>query len=1152
MAEIKSSSQLERGLRGVLSRQRLVLFIGGSLLAVAALLTTSVVLSLLANVMVLPVWLKASLLVLTGGVTIYLFVRFAVSRLFHGSVDSVALALEERNPDLKGRLIAAIQFSRSVRHDGFSSDLIRVTEEQALRESGHIDFGEVVTLHPILRTGKYFVTAAALAVIVLLVAPGFFSYAFEVYSHPTTRIAPPVAYQVVAVPGSTEWVKYRDIRIGGAVTGLRLPETAYIHHRLAGGSWQKTRVDLAAVEQHVVESGDSLVFGITLRQINRSFDFFIEAGEITTEVQQIDVVDRPRVSGIKLQIFYPDYTGLSPTTIDEINGSFSAVVGSRVNMKIETNLPIEKAALVFEDSSRTPLTVDGKSAELSMVVDRSKAYRIELLNRLGEKNPDPVEYYITAIPDEYPSIDVIRPGFDVNLNDEMILPLLVRIFDDFGFSSLVMKFTQVSQGRPSEEHVAVLHFSDKIKTEGDVEFNWDMDRLNMYPGDYVTYYFEIADNDIISGPKITASRKYVARIPSLEEILTKGEQESNRRVADTEELIQTGKELSRRLKEAARKLESQNQSTQSAEWQQQKELESIAQKNEEMLQQVEQMADQMEKSLEKMQDNSLMSREIMEKLAEIQKLFQDVATPEMREAQRKLMEALQQMDREEMQKAMKDMELSQEELMQRLERTLALLKKMQVQQKMEAMVRKAEEIVARQKKSNEDTEAANNESLPQLSQPEDENRESLEQLKKEGEDLQKLMAEADMQENPEAQKFSEALEKTDADQNMQQMSNALNQQQKQDAQNEGQKAHSKLLQMLDQMQQAQLALNSDDAEQLRKEMRRAIDHANHLSQEEEDLLREAQTIDPRSMVLRDMAASQQDVREACNGLKQAIESMGRKSPFIAGELQSLVNNAMQNMNLATEGFGEKLGSSAMRHQREAMAGLNRTATRLMESLDQMNQCNNPNASCNSGMPKMESLCNKQNQLNQETQGQCNKPGNCDNPRMGESGRPNQGMEGAQSREGLQRLAGEQGAIRKSLQQLEQEFGGSRQILGRLSDIGKEMEKVEEALLSGEIGPETTERQLQIYSRMLEATRSLQRKDFSEKRRANSATDQAVFVPPSLPEGFLEDGARLEDRLRKFMGKDYPPQYEEQIKAYFKALLKAEAEYRNGQQPTGRE
>ena len=91
------------------------------------------------------------------------------------------------------------------------------------------------------------------------------------------------------------------------------------------------------------------------------------------------------------------------------------------------------------------------------------------------------------------------------------------------------------------------------------------------------------------------------------------------------------------------------------------------------------------------------------------------------------------------------------------------------------------------------------------------------------------------------------------------------------------------------------------------------------------------------------------------------------------------------------------------------------------------------------------------------------------------------------------------------------------------------------MASGEVGQETIERQLKIYSRMLQASRSLQRRDFTEQRRAKTAND--IFAaPPALPNGLFDDRGDLEDRLRQYLSEDYPPQYEQQIKAYFKALL----------------
>jgi len=1133
MAEIKDTSRLITRLSAVLLRQRLVRFGAGLLAASAVLVAGWILLSVIAYVMVLPVWLKILLMALVAAPVLFLLVRRAASRLFEGDIDGVAVALEQRNPDLKGRLIAAVQFVRSVDLSRFSPELVRVTEEQALSRAGDIKFDEVVSFYPLWKTGRHLAVAAGLALVLLAVAPGFFGYAFEVYSHPTQKIAPPIAYQLTPVPGSVEWVKYEDITFGAALSGLRLPQKARIHYRLAGGSWQKTDIDLSTLPRTAVASGDSLVFGTTFRQVNRSFDYYIEAGDLRTDIQQIDVVDRPRVNGISLSIFYPEYTGRAPQTIDENNGSFSAVVGSRVNMKLETNLPVQKAELVLDDSSRVPLKVDGRTAETALQVERSRAYHIELLDHLRERNPDPIEYYITAVPDEYPSIDVVRPGFDVNLNDDMMLPLLVRIFDDYGFTSLVMKYRMTRQGRTSDETVAVLHFSDKIKTEGDIEFNWDLEPLNFMPGDFVTYHFEVADNDRVSGPKITKSRQYLARLPSLDEIISQSEQESTQRISNVEELTRAGKELSRRLKEATRKMESEMKASPTSEWDEQKELADIAQKNQEMLDRIDKLADDMDKSMEKLRENSLMSREILEKMEQIAKLFEEVATPEMREAQQRLMEMLQSMDRDKLQQAMEDFEMSQEELLQRLERTLALLKRMQAQAKMEAMIRKVEEILERQETANRETDSLAASELPRLSGAESENREALEQVRQETDNLEQLMKEGQMDQAKEAQDFLDALRNTDAPDDMQQMAESLEQQEKPEASESGQKAASKLAEMLDRMRQAQMAMNQNDTEQMKKEIQLAAQHCNRLSQDQEDAIRKVQTIDPQSVMMHEAAKTQKSLSDACSGLRKTVDRLGKSSPFIAAELQGLVNKATQNMNMAATELGQKQ-RSAMKYQSEAMFQLNRASNRLLESLDQLNQCQN-GANCDKPMAQLESLCNKQNQLNQKTQGMCNKPG---------SGNPKPTPGDQAMREGLGRLAGEQGAIRKSLEQLDNEFGNSRQILGRLSDISSEMKEIEEALNNGEVGPETTERQLRVYSRMLEASRSLQRKDFTEQRRASTAVETPILVPRELPAGLADDRVDLEDRLRRFLGDHYPPQYEEQIKAYFRALLNA-----NTQTPT---
>ena len=1125
MTQIESSSRLIAKLRGVLFRQRLGMTVAGIVTTLSAMIGIWILMSLLANILILPVWFKISVLILAGGVTAYLFGRFALGRLFEGSVDQVALALETKHPDLKGRLIAAIQFVRMGNNPGYSSELIQVTEQQAIREAGLLNLNEVVSFHPVLRTGRLFAVAAVVGVLLLVLAPGFFSRSFDVYSNPTTEIAPPVGYSLSPIPGSCEWTKYQDLTIGAAVVGFRLPDKAVINYRLADGSWQQTPVDMKSVRHLDGSSGDSVAATMTLRQVNKSLEYYVEAGRIKTGTFQVTVVDRPRVSNVTLSIFYPSYTGLPPSTVTENNGSFSAVVGSRATLKVESSLPIVRAEMVYDDSSRVPLTLRGKTGEASLVVEKSQSYHFALVDHLGKSNPDPIEYYITAVPDEYPAVDVLYPGFDANLTDEMVLPLKVHISDDYGFSSLVMKYAVTTHMGKSDEHVAVINYSDKVKTEGDVEFKWNMDQLNMFPGDYVQYHFEVADNDRISGPKISRSRQYIARIPSLEEIVAQTENEGKERISNTEQLLQSGKDLVQRMKNAARKLQAQNQQSNKSDWQQQKELEAIAQKNSEIINQVEKIAQRMDSSLSNLKENALMSREVLEKMQQIQKLFEEVATPEMREAQKRLMEALKNMDKQQLQEALKNFEMSQKELLERLERTLALLKKLQVEQKMEAIVRQAEQMVQKQDANNKSTESSKSEQLPQLAKAEDQVKEAMDQLQLDAKELEQMMKDAQMEQVPEAQKFVESVQKNDASQNMQSMSQSLKQQQQQSATKEGKTASQKLNEMLGEMQKQQMAMRGADNEAVKRAMKRAVEDANQLSQNQEELLKQAASMDPNSIVMRDMAVNQQDLASACQGLNNSISELGKQSPFVAAEIRSLLQNTTNNMQQAIGNFEGRRGAPAIDQQRQAMSGLNRASMRLLESMDQQSQCQKA-SQCSNPMQQLESMCNKQNQLNQQTQGQCNNPGN---------------KPGASDRQQLQRLAGEQGSIRKSMEQLEQEFGDSRQILGRLSDIAKEMKEVEEDLSNGTVGDETTARQLRIYSRMLEASRSLQRKDFTDQRKATVATQQPVYIPPSLTSDLLNDRAHFEDRLKQFLGDNYPPQYEEQIKAYFRALLQSESQ-----------
>ena len=1116
---------LKKRIKATLLKERLVWLGAGLIGTAAAGVGLVILLTVLAGVAILPVWLKISLLVVTGAVVLLAFWKLTLARLLAGSAESTALKLEKKYPDLKGRLIAALQFSDENRTDGrgYSHYLIEATLVQAAEKSALLDFNQVISAWPVWKNFRALAVPVVLALALLFIFPGLFSYSYKVYSNPTDLIAPPLGYRLQNYPGETVAVKYRDLNLGGILQGGQFPDKATVFFKLAGGTWQNTKIDLADQSRTPSSFGDSVIFYTTLKQVRRSLDYYVRAGRVTTPVSHIEVVDRPRVTGIRLSLFYPEYTGLSPTVIDENDGSLSAVFGTRVGMRIETNLPVASAEMIYEDSSRSPFTIDGRAAEQSFPVERDRRYYIEVIDHQAEVNPNPIEYYITSVPDEFPVIDVVRPGTDINLNEEMMIPLLVRISDDYGFSSLVLKYSLVSGGVKGDESVAVLHFSDQIKTEGEISFNWDVEPLNLMPSDYILYRFELADNDRISGPKVTVSREFMARLPSLDEIIAQTDQEQSQTIKRAEDFLKEQRDMAERLKNIRRKIEQeQGKNDRKLAWQHQKELEEIARNDEQIAKEIQKTAQDLDKMIDRMQEDKLASLDVLEKLAEIKKLFEEVATPEMKEARLKLLEALKNMDPQQLQKSLQDYQMSQEELMERLNRTIALLKKMQIEQKVNDMTEMARRLTERQEQVNKETSEAGKKELPPLAEDEDQVGEGLDNLKQEAAKLRDMLDKVPYNKSDEADAFCKSVESCSAGENMEQMSGELRQKQKDEALDEGTQALSKMLSLLDQMQQGQASMCQGGGEEAARKMREAINDINYLGDHQEQLIDESGNIRAGSEVLRDLAARQRVLRESLTGLSGRIDELGKESPFVAAELSNLIKRCIGSADLAIDKFSNRRGHEGQTYQNEVLYGLNRAAVRMLDALEAQSNCNK-GGSCNKPSQKMQSLCQKQNQLNKQTQSQCNNPGNQLKP------------SGADA---LRRLASEQNAIHKSLGQLQQEFGDNREVLGRLDAVREDMKKVADALASGEVGGETLERQLKIYSRMLDATRTMQRKDFTDQRKAAVGRDILRNSPAALTGNQLQGGLDIEDRLRQFLDEKYPEEYDQHIKAYFKALLES--------------
>jgi hypothetical protein len=142
---------------------------------------------------------------------------------------------------------------------------------------------------------------------------------------------------------------------------------------------------------------------------------------------------------------------------------------------------------------------------------------------------------------------------------------------------------------------------------------------------------------------------------------------------------------------------------------------------------------------------------------------------------------------------------------------------------------------------------------------------------------------------------------------------------------------------------------------------------------------------------------------------------------------------------------------------------------------------------------------------------------------------------AGDREELHRLAEEQARIRQQLEQIQREDEKERKLLGRLDQTQREMKEVEEMLRAGASDGTLEEKQTRILSRLLDAQRSINRRDFDPERESRAGEDMTPASPAPLPSDLLRETDRLRLDLLKAEADRYPAQYRAFIEAYLRSL-----------------
>jgi len=1085
----------------------------------------------------IPRLLRIAMVIIWGGCVFWFGYFYIIKRILRDtSNERMALYIEKSYPELENRLISAIQiYPELMENDyGYSPSSIEKVIQQTHQFLSNIEAKRILKID-LLRLKKSGLAALSSAMIFLIIAIWIFPNALGYFVSVAADI-PQTASEILKVnisdvkPGDYKAKSGEDVKISASVTGT-MGEAVNLHYRNEGGEFR-----------HAEMSQSENLYAFTIQNITQPLDYYIATKGVESQRYKITVMRAPVLNKFQFKLNYPKYTRLAQQVLEENSGDITALIGTEVKFEGNSNKPLASAAIVFEgDMQAEKLKIsDGTSLRGAFIVQKSAKYHISLTDTEAISNSKPIQYVINAVKDEAPQVGIIAPGKDVVLDESMLIHLKIEAKDDYGVEKVKLVFRV--EGREKGHTVTLKELPEPLENTL-VTYEWYLEPLELFPEDVVSYHAEAFDADNVSGPNVGRSNTYIARFPSLEEIYEQVEMEQLAQQSGLEDMLDKQGEARDIVDDIIDKLRKSHELT----WKEQKELERVAQMQEQIKEQAQELGKQLEETAKEIEKNQLFDLNTMQKYDELRQLMDKALSEEHKEILKKLAEALKNMNISQQEKDLLNANFKQDAFKQRLEQMIELYKKLLMQQKVEAAAKQAKELAERQEKLMEKAaELAEQAKKTTDEKAKSQQRQEAEDMAKQedriGNQLERLQDDLgaisdEMKEHKNLDRIAKEIARLNQEskdnqvaQNLQAASEKLRQSQPSQSLQPGNQALSGLNDLQQGLDNTAEFMRGQNAEMELAAMQKAIREGLYLSQSHERVMQttsklrdiaEGQYIRTERKKLHALALQELWLAEGTGILASSLWDLGKEQMLIDPKIVWMLNSANDELTRAARALEDQKPTLALPIQKQASANVNRAIAELLKAIDQMNQQMSM-AGLDNMLEQLQQLAENQSQLNEMAQN------------LSEQLRRQGQVPGAE--EMMKRMAYEQQLIREATERLAEKLEKLAEVLGSLSEVAKDMKDVEKELGGGNLNQQVLDKQRKILTRMLESTKSLQKRQLSKRRKGETAKSTFYSeTPEPIDPELLKTIKKLEFQLQSGEAEDLPQQYRELVRMYYKAL-----------------
>ncbi len=697
--------------------------------------------------------------------------------------------------------------------------------------------------------------------------------------------------------------------------------------------------------------------------------------------------------------------------------------------------------------------------------------------------------------DSPPFIYVIFPQHDDKINEDLKIPFILYLFDDFSLRSidLFYEFKGINSKRIKN------YINEKEDT---LYYIFDVSHLSLLPGDTIKLFFEVYDRGREGISKSSRSKIYKFWIPTYTEIYKETEKEMEEGISF---LKGEGKEVSDFLKDLEKFKEKMENLKEKKERGEIKEaIEGIEKSIEEMSKRFEEYSKRAEELLKRYP----LDMELQEKIFKLKELFDEVLTPELKKIFEEIKEAIKKIDSEKLKEAYKNLLLNQEILKKEIERMIELLEKVRQEVKLKELIERMKKIEEKMEGMVKDLEKFSLKDFEEI-------EEKMKEISKEMENLSKSFK---GDEKRIGEKIGEA--KGDIERGLEDFSlskNLFSQGKKSLCKGKFSSSKENVEKAREKLQSALEELFSMRKNIFKEKLEEIFFSSIFLSQKEKDV---EEKIEKREENIEEVEGEILNNKEALRRFKDRVLEISRenidfprkvlnyafsayyKSEELYEKVKILEFEKLKEIVLEIENYLNLVALEILKIRGE---GEGSASSALMEALRRLSE-----------------MAKEQSHINALTQ-------SLFPIEIGEA--PSE-----EFLRSLKRIAGMQKGLAEKLKELlkEIEGRGESSLEEKMGKIIEEMEKVAKEIEKGEIKREVLERQERILSRMLELQRSVYKREFTQKRYAERPKP---YEPLKPPEKIISEDEIIKINLIKVLNSNIPYEDKKIFIDYLNSLIK---------------